>query len=67
MVRLSENRKRCTRVIGREVVCARDIGIEFPIGYTHIIVNVGDSDMVTLMSANEVCDLANPDTFRLKV
>lgn len=43
-----------------EVVCV-------PPGYTHNIVNVGDTDMVTLMWANEVFDPANPDTFRLEV
>ena len=41
--------------------------VRIPPGYTHNIVNVGDTDMVTLMWANEVFDLANPDTFRLEV
>ena len=41
--------------------------VRIPPGYTHNIVNVGDSDMVTLMWANEVFDPANPDTFRLEV
>ena len=36
-------------------------------GYTHNIVNVGDTDLVTLMWANEVFDPGNPDTFRLDV
>ncbi len=43
-----------------EIVC-------IPPGYTHNIVNVGDTDMVTLMWANEVFDPENPDTFRLEV
>ena len=41
--------------------------VRIPPGYTHNIVNVGDTDMVTLMWANEVFDPANPDTFRLDV
>ena len=41
--------------------------VRIPPGYTHNIVNVGNSDMVTLMWANEVFDPANPDTFRLEV
>ena len=49
------------------MVCSRDVGVDSPLGYTHNIVNVGDSGMVTLMWANEVFDLANPDTFRLEV
>ncbi len=41
--------------------------VRIPPGYTHNIVNIGDTDMVTLMWANEVFDPANPDTFRLEV
>ena len=41
--------------------------VRIPPGYTHNIVNVGDTDMVTLMWANEVFAPANPDTFRLEV
>ena len=41
--------------------------VRIPPGYTHNIVNVGDTDMVTLMWANEVFDPENPDTFRLEV
>ena len=41
--------------------------VRIPPGYTHNIVNVGDTDMVTLMWANEVFDPANPDTFRMEV
>lgn len=41
--------------------------VRIPPGYTHNIVNVGDTDMVTLMWANEVFDSANPDTFRMEV
>ena len=41
--------------------------VDIPPGYTHNIENTGDSDMVTLMWANECFDPAKPDTFRLTV
>ena len=41
--------------------------VDIPPGYTHNIENTGDTDMVTLMWANECYDPANPDTFRLNV
>ena len=41
--------------------------VRIPPGYTHNIVNAGDTDMVTVMWANEVFDPENPDTFRLDV
>ena len=41
--------------------------VRIPPGYTHNIVNVGETDMVTVMWANEVFDPANPDTFRLEI
>ena len=36
-------------------------------GYTHNIENTGDTDMITLMWANECFDPARPDTIRLPV
>ena len=41
--------------------------VRIPPGYVHNIENLGDTDMVTLMWANEVFDPANPDTFRADV
>ena len=41
--------------------------VRIPPGYTHNIVNVGETDMVTVMWANEVFDPKNPDTFREEV
>ncbi len=41
--------------------------VDIPPGYTHNIENTGDTDMVTLMWANEVFDPAKPDTYRLSV
>ncbi|MGX9134408.1 polysaccharide biosynthesis C-terminal domain-containing protein [Rummeliibacillus sp. JY-2-4R] len=41
--------------------------IDIPIGYTHSIINVGDSDMVTVMWVNECFDKEKPDTYFLEV
>lgn len=41
--------------------------VDIPPGYTHNIENTGDTDMITLMWANEVFDPARPDTFPLPV
>ncbi|MBP3647306.1 MAG: NAD-dependent epimerase/dehydratase family protein [Clostridia bacterium] len=41
--------------------------VDIPPGYTHNIENTGDTDMITVMWANECFDPANPDTFRLPV
>ena len=41
--------------------------VAIPTGYTHSIENTGDTDMLTLMWANEVFDPAHPDTLRLPV
>lgn len=41
--------------------------VDIPIGYTHNIKNLGDTDMVTIMWANEAFDGEKPDTFFLEV
>ena len=41
--------------------------VDIPPGYTHNIENTGDTDMITLMWANECFDPARPDTIRLPV
>lgn len=41
--------------------------VDIPPGYTHNIENLGDSDMVTIMWANETFDPENPDTHYLEV
>ncbi|MFW3496700.1 NAD-dependent epimerase/dehydratase family protein [Aerococcus viridans] len=41
--------------------------VDIPTGYTHSIVNTGDSDMVTIMWVNEMFDPNNPDTFFMEV
>ena len=41
--------------------------VDIPVGYTHNIENLGQSDMVTVMWVNEVFDRDRPDTFFEKV
>jgi UDP-2-acetamido-2,6-beta-L-arabino-hexul-4-ose reductase len=41
--------------------------IDIPPGYTHNIENIGNTDMVTVMWANELLDPNKPDTFFEKV
>lgn len=41
--------------------------VDIPTGYTHNIENLGESDMVTIMWANETFDPSKPDTYFLEV
>lgn len=41
--------------------------VDIPTGYTHSIENVGQTDMVTVMWANELLDKENPDTYYMEV
>ena len=41
--------------------------IDIPVGYTHNIQNLGDTDMITVMWANEPFDPENPDTYYMEV
>lgn len=41
--------------------------VDIPVGYTHNIENLGDSDMVTFMWCNECFDPEKPDTYYLEV
>ena len=41
--------------------------VDIPTGYTHNIINVGDTDLVTFMWANESFNLKKPDTYFLEV
>lgn len=41
--------------------------VDIPPGYTHNIQNTGDTDMVTVMWANELFDPESPDTYFLEV
>lgn len=41
--------------------------VDIPVGYTHNIINEGDTDLVTFMWCNECFDAERPDTYSLKV
>lgn len=41
--------------------------VDIPTGYTHNIINEGDTDLVTFMWCNECFDPEKPDTYFLKV
>lgn len=41
--------------------------VDIPVGFTHNIENLGDSDMVTVMWVNDVFDPEHPDTYFLPV
>src|SRR5699024_6999163 len=41
--------------------------VDIPVGYTHNIENLGDTNMVTIMWVNEVFDPGNPDTYYAEV
>mgnify|MGYP003301293368 CR=1 FL=1 len=41
--------------------------VDIPTGYTHNIINVGDTDLVTFMWCNECFNPEKPDTYFLKV
>ena len=41
--------------------------VDIPVGYTHNIENTGDTDMVTIMWANEPFNKERPDTYYLEV
>lgn len=41
--------------------------VDIPVGYTHNIENLGNTDMVTIMWANEKFDPSKPDTYFLEV
>jgi len=41
--------------------------VDIPTGYTHSIVNIGHTDMVTVMWANEAFNPEKPDTYFLEV
>lgn len=41
--------------------------VDIPVGYTHNIENLGETDMVTVIWVNEVFDKERPDTYYLEV
>lgn len=49
-------------------VCGEKLEVvDIPTGYTHSIINEGNTDMVTIMWANETFNPEKPDTYFLKV
>lgn len=55
-----------------EIICYQVSGdkmeaVDIPPGYTHNIINIGDTDLVTIMWCNECYDQEKPDTYFLKV
>ena len=57
------------RKIGTEEVITYDVSgdkieaVDIPPGYTHSITNTGETDLVTVMWANEPFDPNTPDTY----
>lgn len=41
--------------------------LDIPVGYTHNIENIGETDMVTVMWVNEIFDKEKPDTYFLPI
>lgn len=41
--------------------------VDIPVGYTHNIENLGDTNLITIMWVNEIFDKENPDTVFLEV
>lgn len=41
--------------------------VDIPVGYSHSIINEGDTDLVTFMWCNECFDLDKPDTYFKKI
>lgn len=54
-------------VIEYEVTGEKLQVVDIPVGYTHSIVNIGESDLVTVMWVNESFDSNNPDTYFVEV
>jgi UDP-2-acetamido-2,6-beta-L-arabino-hexul-4-ose reductase len=61
------------RKIGREEILEYPVSgevltvVDIPPGYTHHIINTGETDMVTLMWASELFNPDKPDTYFLEV
>lgn len=54
-------------VIEYHVSCDTLEVVDIPVGYTHNIENLGETDMVTIMWANEAYNPEKPDTYYLEV
>jgi len=63
---------RFRKIYSEEIIEYRVSGemlqvVDIPTGYTHSIVNVGETDLVTVMWANECFDPEKPDTYFVEV
>jgi len=72
LVAYGEGVIRFRRIDSQEIIEYKVSGdklevVDIPPGYTHNIENVGKTDMVTVMWANEPFDPENPDTYYLEV
>lgn len=72
MVVKGEGLLRFRKVNSEEIIEYRVNGeklevVDIPPGYTHSITNIGKSDLVTIMWANECFDSEKPDTYYLEV
>lgn len=56
-----------TEIIDYHVSGEKLVVVDIPTGYTHNIINEGDTDLVTFMWCSECFDPEKPDTYFLKV
>jgi UDP-2-acetamido-2,6-beta-L-arabino-hexul-4-ose reductase len=56
-----------TEIIEYHVSGEKPEVVDIPVGYTHNIQNLGQTDMVTVMWVNEIFDKDKPDTYFEKV
>lgn len=61
--RISFRKIGTTEVISYDVSGDKIEAVDIPPGYTHSITNTGESELVTVMWANEPFDPNNPDTY----
>lgn len=61
--RISFRKIGSTEVISYDVSGDKIEAVDIPPGYTHSITNTGESELVTVMWANEPFDPNNPDTY----
>ena len=57
----------CEEIIEYKVCGEKLEVVDIPVGYTHSIVNTGNTDLVTIMWVNEIFNPEQPDTIFLEV
>jgi UDP-2-acetamido-2,6-beta-L-arabino-hexul-4-ose reductase len=57
----------CTKIIEYHVSGEKMQVVDIPAGYTHSIVNIGQTDLVTVIWVNECFNPEKPDTYYLEV